>query len=164
MPAQPTSPCRPPYAATAAATAAVALASSATSVFTKRAARPSSAASACPSASFRSAMTALPPPATIMRTVAAPRPDAPPVTMNVLPLSSMSVSAPLGRFVVHGVRQHACALPSRITRVWRHHRAVRHFSALTTLMAVAISPAMSDTLDGTISVLLVRASRPNALM
>jgi hypothetical protein len=74
------------------ASAAVALASSATLVFTKRAARPSSSASASPSASFRSAMTALPPPATIMRAVPAPSPDAPPVTMNVLPLSSMAFS------------------------------------------------------------------------
>ena len=31
-------------------------------------------------------MTALPPPATIILTVAAPSPDAPPVTMNVLPV------------------------------------------------------------------------------
>ncbi len=34
-------------------------------------------------------MTALPPPATTMRTVAAPSPEAPPVTMNVLPSSCM---------------------------------------------------------------------------
>src|SRR4030095_2463630 len=89
MPAQLTRPWRPPYEVSAAATAACALAASATSVLTKRADLPSSAASAWPSASLRSAITALPPPATIMRTVPAPRPEAPPVTINVLPLKSM---------------------------------------------------------------------------
>ena len=72
-----------------------------------------------------------------MRAVAAPRPDAPPVTMNVLPFSSM-------------------ASPSLCIRGF-----VR---ASTTVIAVAIRPAMSATFDGTISVLLVFARMPNALM
>jgi hypothetical protein len=38
---------------------------------------------------LRSAITTLPPPSTTMRAVAAPSPDAPPVTMNVLPFNSM---------------------------------------------------------------------------
>ena len=55
-----------------------------------RARSPSSAASALPAASLRSLITTLPPPATTMRAVAAPSPDAPPVTRNVLPSSCIA--------------------------------------------------------------------------
>src|SRR4029077_17810375 len=51
----------------------------------KRALAPSSAARSLPCLSLKSAMTTLPPASTSMRAVAAPNPDAPPVTMNVLP-------------------------------------------------------------------------------
>src|SRR5690606_19767701 len=81
-PAQHTRPCRPPKPFTAASTAACVDTSSVTSVRTKQAAAPSSAASALPASSLRSAITTLPPPSTTMRAVAAPRPEAPPVTRN----------------------------------------------------------------------------------
>src|SRR5215467_759781 len=41
-------------------------------------------------------MTALPPPATTMRTVASPSPEAPPVTMNVLSFNCMFAFPSLG--------------------------------------------------------------------
>jgi len=53
----------------------------------KRTADPSSAASAVPPASFTSATTTRAPLATSMRAVAAPRPDAPPVTKKTLSVS-----------------------------------------------------------------------------
>src|SRR6202521_4042050 len=84
-PAQLMTPWSAPNAASPAATAALELASSATSVLTNRADSPSSAASAVPPASPMSARTTLPPLATIMRADAAPRPDAAPVTKNMLP-------------------------------------------------------------------------------
>ena len=68
----------------AAATTALPSASMVTSHSTKRALAPSSRASAAPLSACTSAITTLPPLATIMREVAPPRPDAPPVTMNVL--------------------------------------------------------------------------------
>src|SRR5262245_25187631 len=49
------------------------------------AAEPSSLANALPSFSLRSAIATLPPAAAIMRAVAPPRPDAPPVIRNTLP-------------------------------------------------------------------------------
>ena len=85
-------------------------------------------------------MTTLPPPATIMRAVAAPSPDAPPVTMNVLPC-----------------RFHGCVLD-------RARRCCDVGVACTTVIAVAMRPAMSATFAGTISVLLVRARCANASM
>jgi len=81
---------QPTVARDPAATAAFALVSSATSVRTKRALAPSSVASSLPCLSLKSAMTTLPPASTSMRAVAAPNPDAPPVTMNVLPSICMS--------------------------------------------------------------------------
>src|SRR5438874_3430770 len=75
-------PCNIPNALCAAATAALALASSVTSVRTKRVAAPNSAESALPCASLTSASTTLAPPSTSMRAVAAPRPEAPPVTIK----------------------------------------------------------------------------------
>src|SRR5262245_49774012 len=96
MPAQLTSPSTRLYSASAAATAAFALASSVTSVRTNLALGPSSFASACPTASFKSAMMAFPPPAITIRTVAAPHPEAPPVTMNVLSFNCIFVALSLG--------------------------------------------------------------------
>src|SRR5512143_3052989 len=91
MPAQLTSPCTAPNASSAAATVVCALASSVTSVRTKRTLAPSACANALPSASLRSARTALPPPATTIRAVASPSPEAPPVTMKVLPCNCIAV-------------------------------------------------------------------------
>ena len=82
MPAQLTRTCTPPNSFSASATAALPSASEVTSVLTKR--PPSSFASFSPASCCMSAMTTLPPPSAAMRAVAAPSPDAPPVTRNML--------------------------------------------------------------------------------
>lgn len=79
MPAQFTSPASAP-SEVATCTAAWPSASELTSQRTKR--PPISCASAAPAASFRSAITTLPPASASARAVPAPKPDAPPVTMN----------------------------------------------------------------------------------
>ena len=58
-----------------------------TSVLMNRTPSPRRAAAALPVCSLMSAITAHPPEATIISTVAPPRPEAPPVTMIVLPAS-----------------------------------------------------------------------------
>src|SRR6266545_5396402 len=78
------SPCRPPNFLTVAATALFQAASSVTSSGTNNAPSPSSAASARPLASSRSASTALPPSRTTSRAVSAPMPEAPPLTSTTL--------------------------------------------------------------------------------
>ncbi|MNY14193.1 hypothetical protein D3C86_1473610 [compost metagenome] len=89
IPAQLTSPAsRPSFSA--ASTAAWPSVSDATSHFTNW--PPSSSASAVPAASFRSAMTTLPPACASIRAVPAPSPDAPPVTMNTLFWMSIRLS------------------------------------------------------------------------
>src|SRR4030095_5001462 len=126
MPAQLTSPCKPPKPSTAAPTAALPLASSVTSVFQKRAARPSSVASAAPTSALTSASTTLPPPATIILAVAAPRPEAPPVTMNVLFFRS------IGSFPSHfpsfrrrlDDRHRGRDQPGHVRKVGRHDQRV----------------------------------------
>ena len=72
-------------------TAALAWSSRVTSTSRKRARPPSFSASASPEPRFKSAMTALPPFARIISTVAAPSPEAPPVMMNVLLRMSISL-------------------------------------------------------------------------
>ncbi len=79
MPAQFTSPASVP-SEVAACTTAWPSVSEVTSQRTKR--PPISCASAVPAASFRSAITTLPPACASARAVPAPKPDAPPVTMN----------------------------------------------------------------------------------
>src|SRR4029077_2839155 len=71
---------------TVVATAFCQAGSSVTSSGTKRAALPSSAASARPLASSRSASTALPPSRSTRRAVSAPMPEAPPLTSTTLSL------------------------------------------------------------------------------
>src|ERR1700716_2365007 len=77
-------PCSPPNLSTLAATAFCQPASWVTSRATNNAAPPSSAASARPLASSRSASTALPPSRTTSRAVSAPMPDAPPLSSTTL--------------------------------------------------------------------------------
>src|SRR5258707_8282660 len=77
-------PCRPPNLSTLAATAFCQPASWVTSRVTNSAASPSSAASARPRASSRSATTALPPSRATSRAVSAPMPDAPPLSSTTL--------------------------------------------------------------------------------
>src|SRR6476659_2407274 len=124
MPAQLTRPWTAPNAASAAAPAALPLVSSVTSVRTNRAAAPSSSVNALPSTSFRSATMTRPPPSTTMRAVAAPRPDAPPVTMNVL--SRISI-----RILRRRPRADAGPLGSELCVVGRrfHHRQRRRDEA-----------------------------------
>src|SRR5262249_53269495 len=105
MPAQWIDPCRAPKCCTAACTAARALASSVTSVGWKRARWPSSAASRSPASRLRSAMRTLPPAPLSVRAEAAPRADAPPLTRNVRPETSMRClrsGAALGRLALDG--------------------------------------------------------------
>src|SRR5882672_9430584 len=90
MPAQFTKPCKALKFLSAASTTACPSLSEVTSHLTKRAFAPSCFASASPLSACRSAMTALAPASTSILTVPSPRPDAPPVTMNVLPLSCMA--------------------------------------------------------------------------
>src|SRR5690349_6915507 len=78
------SPCRPPKISTVAATAFAQAASSVTSSGMNWDASPSSCASARPLASSRSASTALPPSRTTSRAVAAPMPEAPPLSSTTL--------------------------------------------------------------------------------
>jgi hypothetical protein len=59
---------------------------SVTSVLLNNVAALSSAANATPASSFKSAITTRPPVATNRRTQAAPKPELPPVTKNVLSL------------------------------------------------------------------------------
>src|SRR5688572_24869784 len=80
-PAQLIAPWMAPKAEAQSSTAAWTWASSVTSVFTKRASAP---AADQPAASFKSAMTTLPPASASMRAVAAPRPEPPPATRNTL--------------------------------------------------------------------------------
>src|SRR5580704_14122993 len=84
MPAAFRRPCRPPNLSTLAATALCQPASWVTSRVTNSAASPSSAASARPLASSRSATTALPPSRATRRAVSAPMPDAPPLSSTTL--------------------------------------------------------------------------------
>src|SRR5882672_11252476 len=90
MPAQFTKPCKALKFLSAASTTACPSVSLVTSHLTKRALAPSCFASASPLSAWRSAITALAPASTSILTVPSPRPDAPPVTMNVLPLSCMA--------------------------------------------------------------------------
>src|SRR5262245_53360411 len=76
---------RPPKRSTANATAASTSASTATSVCLYAAFAPSSRANTVPCSSFRSATTTRAPSATNRRQVAAPMPDAPPVTTATFP-------------------------------------------------------------------------------
>src|SRR4029077_17034782 len=92
-------PCRPPWVSTVVATAFSPAAPSATSSGTKRAALPSSAASARPLVSSRSASTALPPSRSTRRAVSAPIPEAPPLTSTTLSLRR-NEQPPLGE--AHG--------------------------------------------------------------
>ncbi|SKW39763.1 Uncharacterised protein [Mycobacteroides abscessus subsp. abscessus] len=87
----------------AASTAAIPSASLVTSVCTK--APPSSLARASPFSSWTSAMTTLAPCAASRRAVAAPRPEAPPVTIADTPLISMSRT-----------------ITDRLVGSWRAHR------------------------------------------
>jgi hypothetical protein len=80
----------------------LALASEDTSHSAKRTFAPSSFASASPAALFKSAATTLPPCPARARTVPAPSPDAPPVTMNTLSLICILASE----------RKMACAVAS----------------------------------------------------
>ena len=112
MPAQLTRPPSTPISR-AAAKAPLALSSLVTSVATKRAEAPSSAATASPASLFTSASTALPPAATIIRAVAAPRPEPPPVTTNTLLLISMKLSSFLWVMGAHGARDVARSLGAR---------------------------------------------------
>ena len=89
MPAQFTRPISLPME-TALATTAWPSASWLTSHLTK--APPISFATASPFSACMSAMTTLPPAAASMRAVPSPSPEAPPVTMNTLPLISISRS------------------------------------------------------------------------
>ena len=86
MPAQLTRPISLP-SETARATTAWPSASLLTSQGTN--APPMSWATICPLSACISAMTTVPPCAASMRAAPSPRPDAPPVTMNTLPLMSM---------------------------------------------------------------------------
>src|SRR5215831_3227287 len=92
MPAQLTRPLRDPKAFTVWSTTACPSDSEVTSHFAKRTLAPSSFASASPFSACRSAIATLAPFAASMRTVPSPRPDAPPVTMNVLPLICIETS------------------------------------------------------------------------
>src|SRR6267154_1836930 len=99
MPAQFTKPCKALKFFSAASIAAWPSVSLVTSHLTNRALAPSCFASASPLSAWRSAITALAPASTSILTVPSPRPDAPPVTINVLPLSCMaSTSTFLRRF------------------------------------------------------------------
>ncbi len=80
-------------------------ASSATSREAKRAGSPSSAASAFPSLSRRSAITTVAPSATNRRAIEAPMPRAPPVTTATLPSSFPTTLTPSAR----GYRFHSNA-------------------------------------------------------
>src|SRR5690606_37172209 len=88
MPAQLTSPISSPISS-AAATAAWASATAVTLQRTKRAGPPSWLANSAPSCWLTSAISTLPPSATIRSAVAPPSPDAPPVTMTTLPFTSI---------------------------------------------------------------------------
>jgi len=95
MPAQLTSPISLPIDC-ALATTALASASCVTSQRTKAALPPNSLASASPLSACTSAMTTLPPSRTNMRALPSPRPEAPPVTMNTLPVMSMVIDVLVG--------------------------------------------------------------------
>src|SRR5689334_14719 len=137
MPAQLTSACTPPNASSAACTQALPLASSVTSVWTKRAASPSAFVSALPASSFRSATTTRAPPSTAIRAVAAPSPDAPPVTMNTLPASSIPCSSLCARARL-GLdhRQRGGDQPRDVGNVGRHDHAVRRLREIAELRDV----------------------------
>src|SRR6185295_5078108 len=101
IPAQLTSTCRPPNSFTASATAALPSASFATSVRAKR--PPISFASFSPASTCRSAITTFAPFSAAMRAVAAPRPDAPPVTRNMLFLICIGNSAVNSPIILYGM-------------------------------------------------------------
>ena len=83
-PAQLISPCKPPKASTAAVTAASAAASWLMSATALRALSPSCSALAATASAFKSTSITLAPAAISISAVAAPRPDAPPLTRNTL--------------------------------------------------------------------------------
>src|SRR6185312_14819368 len=147
MPAQLTSTCTAPNASSAACTHDCALASSVTSVCTKRAAPAISCARALPASSLTSAMTTRPPPSTAMRAVAAPRPDAPPVTMYVLPRNCMA--APLrarGRRGLHD-RQRGCDQTRDVADVRRQDHRVRRLREIAELRDVFLGDLEIDRTD-----------------
>src|SRR3954471_10407115 len=112
----------------AAASACLTLPSSVTSTLENLARSPSASATRAPNASLTSAMITLPPAATIIRAVASPSPEAPPVTKNTelsngFNLARLLHRSPHGVVVVGQIyrpvrqaRTHACER----TRVIRH--------------------------------------------
>src|SRR5690242_13064950 len=121
MPAQLTRPWMLPNDSTASATAAFPLASSQTSVRMNRIDEPNDAASASPSSTLRSAMTTRAPPPHNIRAVAAPSPEAPPVTMKPAPFSS--IDAPDSKVVPRATpRSGRCRADARRPLHDRHRR------------------------------------------